>query len=145
MSWTPPDVELIDQKGRASDRRTNRIARPRAKPDDSIWSSIWSFVRKRVAEAIDPRERGRWIKRVGRRCQGSAVEDVLLAPAAVDSLLELLVEFLVELDRVRVDARPDDLERFLEVDHVDLLRVFRLAEGDHGGLPRKHPHLGARM
>src|SRR5437879_8037238 len=63
MSWTPPDVRLMDQKGRASDRRTKRIARPRAKPDDSIWRSIWSFVRRRVAVAIDPPQRGRWIKK----------------------------------------------------------------------------------
>src|SRR5437879_13238260 len=134
MSWTPPDVRLVDQKGRASDRRTKRIARPRAKPDDSIWRSIWSFVRRRVAVAIDPPQRGRWIKKDRRGRRRLAVEDVLLAPAALDSLLELLVELLVEFDRVRVDARPHDLDRFLEMDHGCLLRVLRLAERDHGGL-----------
>src|SRR5437016_5174070 len=143
MSWTPPDVRLMDQKGRASDRRTKRIARPRAKPDDSIWRSIWSFVRRRVAVAINPPQRGRWIKRDGRGRRRLAVEDVLLTPAAVDSLLELLVEFLVEFDRVRVDARPYDLDRFLEVDHGDLLRVLRLAERDHRGLAAQAFDIGA--
>src|SRR5947207_4830184 len=95
MSWTPPDVRLMDQKGRASERSTKRIARPRAKPDDSIWRSIWNFVRRRVAVAINPRQRGRWIKRVGRGRRRLAVEDVLLTPTARDSLLELLFEFIV--------------------------------------------------
>src|SRR5436309_3027146 len=143
MSWTPPDVRLMDQKGRASERRTKRIARPRAKPDDSIWRSIWNFVRRRVAFAINPRQRGTWIKRVGRGRRRLAVEDVLLAPTALDSLLELLVEFLVEFDRVRVDARPHDLDRFLEVDHGNLLRVFRLAERDHRGLAAQAFDIGA--
>src|SRR5438477_384832 len=143
MSWTPPDVRLMDQKGRASERSTKRIARPRAKPDDSIWRSIWNFVRRRVAVAINPRQRGRWIKRVGRGRRRLAVEEVLLTPTALDSLLELLVEFRVEFDRVRVDARPHDLDRFLEMDHGNLLRVFRLAERDHRGLAAQAFDIGA--
>src|SRR5438132_12375819 len=143
MSWTPPDVRLMDQKGRASDRRTKRIARPRAKPDDSIWRSIWSVVRRRVAVALDPPQRGRWIKKDRRGRRRLAVEDVLLAPAALYSLLELLVELLVEFDRVRVDARPHDLDRFLEMDHGDLLRVLRLAERDHRGLAAQAFDIGA--
>src|SRR5438876_160965 len=140
---TPADVRLMDQKGRASERSTKRIARPRAKPDDSIWRSIWNFVRRRVAVAINRRQRGRWIKRVGRGRRRLAVEDVLLTPTALDSLLELLVEFLVEFDRVRVDARPHDLDRFLEMDHGNLLRVFRLAERDHRGLAAQAFDIGA--
>src|SRR5207244_161697 len=63
MSWTATGGRLMDQRGRASDRRTKGIARRRAKPDDSIWRSIWSFVRRRVAVAINPPQRGRWIKK----------------------------------------------------------------------------------
>src|SRR5207245_9537754 len=67
--------------------------------------------------------------------RSSDLKDVLFPATPVDALLELLVEFLVELDRVRVDARADDLHRFLEVGRRDLLRMLRLAQRDHRGLP----------
>src|ERR1700704_84868 len=79
-------------------------------------------------------QRGRWIKTVGRESRRLPVEDVLLAPTALDALLKLLVEFFVELDRVRIDARADHLDRLLEVGHRHALRVLGLPEGDHGGL-----------
>src|SRR5438034_3503047 len=66
-------------------------------------------------EAHCPSKRRTWIKRVGYKPPESPVQDVFLAAAAVDSLLELLVELLVELDRVRIDARPDHFDRFLEL------------------------------
>src|SRR5437016_14442724 len=79
----------------------------------------------------------------GRDRRRLSLEYVLLTPAALDSLFELLVELLVEFDRVRVDARPHDLDRFLEMDHGDLLRVLRLAERDHRGLAAQAFDIGA--
>src|SRR5712691_8104204 len=75
----------------------------------------------------------------------SAVEDVLLAPTPFDALLELLVELFVELDRIRVDARPHDLQGLLEVGHRDLFRMFGLAECDHGGFAAQSLDVGARI
>src|SRR2546425_5073468 len=88
---------------------------------------------KAIRGASNSRQGGRWINNV--RCGiASAIENVLFPAAPVDAFLELLIELLVELDRVRVDARTDDFHGLLEVRRRDLLRVLRLAQCDHCGL-----------
>src|SRR5207245_1241968 len=92
-----------------------------------------SMFARAIRRASNSREGGRWINNVSCGC-ASAIEDVLFPAAPVHAFLELLVELLVELDRVRVDARTHDLHGLLEVRRRDLLRVLRLAQCDHRGL-----------
>src|SRR5213594_1724662 len=133
MSWSVPATRLSDQKGKARDTSTTTSARPMARREGPSASTRGIHVRHGDPGGIEFPQGKRWINNV--RCGiGSAIEDVLFPAAPVDAFLELLVEFLVEFDRVRVDARTHDLHGLLEMRRRDLLRVLRLAQGDHRGL-----------
>src|SRR5881397_1863383 len=133
MSWSVPATRLSDQKGKARDTSTTTSARPMARREGPSASTRGIHVRQGDPGGIEFPQGKRRINNV--RCGiGSAIEDVLFPAAPVDAFLELLVELLVELDRVRVDARAHDLHSLLEMRRRDLLRVLRLAQCDHRGL-----------
>src|SRR5207245_8203861 len=140
MSWSVPATRLSDQKGKARDTSTTTSARPMARREGPSASTRGIHVRHGDPGGIEFPQGKRWINNV--RCGiGSAIEDVLFPAAPVDAFLELLVELLVELDRVRVDARTDDFHGLLEVRRRDLLRVLRLAQCDHCGLAAHALHV----
>src|SRR2546425_9928400 len=123
-----------DQNGKASETKTKTIARPSAiREGPSASTRVIPVRHGEPGRSIGFPQGARWINnvRLGNR---SAIKDVLFPATPVDALLELLVELLVELDCVRVDARAHDLHRFLEVGRRDLLGVLRLAQRDHRGL-----------
>src|SRR5213594_3303080 len=133
MSWSVPATRLSDQKGKARDTSTTTSARPMARREGPSASTRGIHVRHGDPGGIEFPQGKRWINNV--RCGiGSAIEDVLFPAAPVDAFLELLIEFLVEFDRVRIDARTHDLHGLLEMRRRDRLRVLRLAQGDHRGL-----------
>src|SRR3990172_293295 len=85
-------------------------------------------------------------KKGATRFRASAVvpEDLFLLPLCGPAL-DVPAQALVELDRLLVQARTDDLHRLLEVGHRDLLRALALPESNHSGLAGEAFDVRARV